>query len=134
MNILYAPNHYKTLSKLNIELERIIPMGWGIFRWVNKSVVINVFYFLNQYISSFGIIILLLTLIIKTVLFPLVYRSYLSTAKMRVLKPEMDELKEKYGNDLSRIQQENMKLYRKAGVNPLGGCVPVLLPTIILMG
>jgi YidC/Oxa1 family membrane protein insertase len=133
MNILYAPNHYKTLSKLNIELERIIPMGWGIFRWVNKYVVINVFYFLNQYISSFGIIILLLTLIIKTVLFPLVYRSYLSTAKMRVLKPEMDELKEKYGNDLARIQQENMKLYRKAGVNPLGGCVPVLLQMPILI-
>lgn len=132
MNILFAPNHYKTLAKFDMQLERIIPMGWGIFRWVNKYVVINVFYFLNQYISSFGIIILLLTLFIKTILFPLVYRSYLSTAKMRVLKPEMDEIKEKYGDDMARIQQENMKLYRKAGVNPLGGCVPVLLQLPIL--
>jgi YidC/Oxa1 family membrane protein insertase len=132
MNILFAPNHYKTLAKFDMQLERIIPMGWGIFRWVNKYIVINVFYFLNQYISSFGIIILLLTLFIKTILFPLVYRSYLSTAKMRVLKPEMDEIKEKYGDDLARVQQENMKLYRKAGVNPLGGCVPVLLQLPIL--
>ncbi len=128
----FGPNHYKTLAKLDIELERIIPMGWGIFRWVNKYVVTNVFYLLNQYISSFGLIILLLTLIIKTVLFPLVYRSYLSAAKMRVLKPEMDEIKAKYGNDMSRMQQENMKLYRKAGVNPLGGCVPMLLQLPIL--
>jgi YidC/Oxa1 family membrane protein insertase len=132
MNILFAPNHYKTLAKFDMQLERIIPMGWGIFRWVNKYIVINVFYFLNQYISSFGIIILLLTLFIKTILFPLVYRSYLSTAKMRVLKPEMDEIKEKFGDDLGRVQQENMKLYRKAGVNPLGGCVPVLLQLPIL--
>ena len=128
----FGPNHYKTLAKLDIELERIIPMGWGIFRWVNKYVVTNVFYFLSQYIGSFGLIILLLTLIIKTVLFPLVYRSYLSAAKMRVLKPEIDEIKAKYGDDMSKTQQENMKLYRKAGVNPLGGCVPMLLQLPIL--
>lgn len=129
----YGPNHYKSLSALNTELERIIPMGWGIFRWVNKYIVINVFYFLGQYISSFGLIILLLTLLIKTVLFPLVYRSYLSTAKMRVLKPEIDEIKAKYGSDMQRLQQENMKLYKKAGVNPLGGCIPVLLQLPILV-
>jgi YidC/Oxa1 family membrane protein insertase len=133
MNIFFGPNHYKTLAKMDIQLERIIPMGWGIFRWVNKYVVINVFYFLSKYIGSFGLIILMLTIIIKLVLFPLVYKSYLSTAKMRVLKPEMDEIKEKYGNDMARIQQENMKLYRKAGVNPLGGCLPVLLQMPILI-
>jgi YidC/Oxa1 family membrane protein insertase len=132
MQMYFGPNHYKTLAKLDIELERIIPMGWGIFRWVNKYVVINVFYFLNKYISSFGIIILLLTIFIKTLLTPLVYRSYLSSAKMRVLKPEIDEIKSKYGDDMARVQQENMKLYRKAGVNPLGGCVPVLLQLPIL--
>ncbi|MFN5024211.1 MAG: membrane protein insertase YidC [Bacteroidota bacterium] len=133
MKIFVGPNLYKTLAKLDIELERIIPMGWGIFRWVNKYVVINVFHFLSQYITGFGLIIFILTLIIKTVLFPLVYRSYLSTAKMRVLKPEMDEIKAKYGDDLGRTQQENMKLYRKAGVNPMGGCLPVLLQMPILI-
>lgn len=133
MHFYFGPNHYKTLAALNTQLERIIPMGWGIFRWVNKYIVINVFHFLGQYIGSFGLIILLLTLIIKTVLFPLVYRSYLSTAKMRVLKPEMDEIKAKFGNDMQKMQQENMKLYRKAGVNPLGGCIPVLLQLPILV-
>ncbi|MFN6082259.1 MAG: membrane protein insertase YidC, partial [Bacteroidota bacterium] len=128
----FGPNHYKTLAKFDTQLERIIPMGWGIFRWVNKYVVINVFHFLSQFISSFGLIILLLTLIIKTLLLPLVYRSYLSAAKMRALKPELDEIKAKIGDDMGKLQQENMKLYRKAGVNPLGGCVPVLLQLPIL--
>jgi YidC/Oxa1 family membrane protein insertase len=133
MKFYYGPNHYKTLAKLNIELERIVPMGWGIFRWVNTYVVVNVFYFLNKYVSSLGIIILLLTLIVKTVLFPLVYRSYLSAAKMRILKPELDEIKAKHGDDMQKVQSENMKMYRKAGVNPLGGCVPVLLQMPILI-
>lgn len=133
MKLYFGANHYKTLSKLDIQLERIVPMGWGIFRWVNKYLTVNVFYFLSQYITSFGLIIFLLTLIVKTILLPLVYRSFLSTAKMRVLKPEIDEIKEKYGDDMARIQQENMKIYRQAGVNPLGGCVPVLLQMPILI-
>jgi len=135
MSFYYGPNHYKTLESLDIGLERVVPMGWGIFRWVNKYITVNVFAYLEKYIVSFGIIILLLTVIIKTILFPLVYKSYLSAAKMKVLKPEIDEIKEKYGNDMAKIQQENMKLYRKAGVNPLGGCVPVLLqmPVLIAM-
>jgi YidC/Oxa1 family membrane protein insertase len=132
MKFYFGPNHYKSLAKLDIQLERIIPMGWGIFRWVNKYFVINVFYFLNQYIGNFGIIILLLTIIIKTLVLPMVYKSYLSAAKMRVLKPELDEIKEKYGDDMQKMQQENMKLYRKVGVNPLGGCVPMLLQLPIL--
>lgn len=133
MKFYFGPNHYKTLSKLNIELERIVPMGWGIFRWVNTYIVVNLFYFLNQFVSSMGLIILLLTLIVKTVLLPLVYRSYLSAAKMRILKPELDEIKAKYGDDMQKVQQENMKMYRKAGVNPLGGCVPVVLQLPILI-
>lgn len=133
MKFYLGANHYKTLSRLDLSLERIVPMGWGIFRWVNKYFTVNVFHFLSQYIGSFGLIIFLLTLIVKTVLFPLVYRSYLSTAKMRVLKPELDEIKEKYGDDMGRIQQENMKIYRQAGVNPLGGCLPILLQMPILV-
>ncbi|MFZ4797497.1 MAG: membrane protein insertase YidC, partial [Bacteroidia bacterium] len=97
MKIYYGPNHYKTLETLNISLERIVTLGWGVFRWVNKYIVINVFDFLSRYIGSFGIIILMLTLLIKTALLPLVYKSYLSAAKMRLLKPEMDEIKEKTG-------------------------------------
>jgi YidC/Oxa1 family membrane protein insertase len=133
MQFYFGPNSYKALKTLNVELENIVPMGWGIFGWVNKALTVNVFYFLGQYITNFGIIILLLTLIVKTILFPLVYRSYMSSAKMRVLKPEIDEIKVKYGNDMAKQQQENMKIYRKAGVNPLGGCVPVLLQMPILI-
>jgi YidC/Oxa1 family membrane protein insertase len=132
MKFYFGPNHYKSLAKLDVQLERIIPMGWGIFRWVNKYFVINVFYFLNQYIGNFGIIILLLTIIIKTLVLPMVYKSYLSAAKMRVLKPELDEIKEKFGDDMQKTQQENMKLYKKVGVNPLGGCIPMLLQLPIL--
>ncbi len=129
----FGPNHYKTLQQYNVQLEKVVPMGWGIFGWVNKYLTVNVFYWLGQFLSNFGIIIFLLTLIVKTILFPLVYKSYLSSAKMRVLKPEMDIIKEKYGNDMAKLQQENMKLYRKAGVNPMGGCVPVLLQMPILI-
>ncbi len=133
MKFYFGPNHFKTLASLDIQLDKVVPMGWGIFGWVNKYLTVNVFFFLGQYISSFGLIILLLTVIVKTILFPLVYKSYLSSAKMRVLKPEMDEVKAKYGNDMTKVQQENMKLYKKAGVNPMGGCLPVLLQMPILI-
>jgi YidC/Oxa1 family membrane protein insertase len=133
MQFYFGPNHYKSLTKVDVGLEQIVPMGWGIFGWVNKLLTVNVFYFLSKYMSNFGIIILLLTLIVKTILFPLVYKSYKSSAKMRVLKPEIDEIKEKYGNDMAKLQQENMKLYRKAGVNPMGGCLPVVLQMPILV-
>ena len=132
MNLFLGPNHFQTLEKENIGLERIIYLGWGIFGYVNRFVVIPVFNFLDDYILSYGIIILLLTLIIKTVLFPLVFKSFKSTAKMRVLKPEVDQLKEKYGSDFQKQQSETMALYRKAGVNPLGGCFPMLLQLPIL--
>ncbi len=133
----FGPNHYKTLENTqigfaNAELERIIPLGWGIFGWVNRGVVIPVFSLLDGLIGSTGIIIMLLTIIIKTLLLPLVYKSYISTAKMRILKPEIDAIKEKHGNDLQKTQQENMALYKKAGVSPLSGCVPMLLQLPIL--
>jgi len=133
----FGPNHYKTLENTNIgfanaELERIVPLGWGIFGWVNRGIVIPVFSALDGIIGSTGIIIMLLTIIIKTLFLPLVYKSYISTAKMRILKPEIDAIKEKHGNDLQKTQQENMALYKKAGVSPLSGCVPMLLQLPIL--
>ncbi len=136
-NFYFGPTHYKTLEKTqlnveNAELERLIPLGWGIFGWVNRGVVIPVFSALDGVIGSMGILIMLLTFIIKTLLLPLVYKSYISTAKMRILKPEIDAIKEKHGNDMTKTQQENMALYKKAGVSPLSGCVPMLLQLPIL--
>lgn len=137
MSYYFGPNHYKSMQTSNIgiadhQIERIIPMGWGIFGWVNRYIVVPVFSALDGVIGSMGIIILLLTIIIKTLLLPLVYKSYISTAKMRILKPEIDEIKEKHGNDLQKVQSENMSLYKKAGVSPLSGCVPMLLQMPIL--
>ena len=137
MSYYFGPNHYKSMQTSDIgikehQIERIIPMGWGIFGWVNRYIVVPVFSALDGVIGSMGIIILLLTIIIKTLLLPLVYKSYISTAKMRILKPEIDEIKEKHGNDLQKVQSENMSLYKKAGVSPLSGCVPMLLQMPIL--
>lgn len=128
-----GPNKYDELRAQKIGLDKIIPLGWGIFGWINRFMIIPVFNFLDNYLSNYGIIILLLTLIIKTILLPLVWKSYKSTAKMRLLKPEMDEIKEKYKDDMQTIQMENLKLYKKAGVNPLGGCLPMLLQMPILI-
>jgi YidC/Oxa1 family membrane protein insertase len=137
MSYYFGPNHYKSMQSSDIgianhEIERIIPMGWGIFGWVNRYIVVPVFSALDGVIGSMGIIILLLTIIIKTLLLPLVYKSYISTAKMRILKPEIDEIKEKHGSDLQKVQSENMSLYKKAGVSPMSGCVPMLLQMPIL--
>lgn len=134
MRFYFGPNHYQLLKKLDLNLEKQIPLGWGIFRWVNRFLVIPTFNFLSQFNMNYGIIILLLTILIKIVLLPLTYKSYLSTAKMKILKPEIDEItaKNKKG-DAMKIQQETMALYRKAGVNPLGGCLPMLLQMPILI-
>ena len=129
----FGPNQYETLKDQGIGLDKIIPLGWGIFGWMNRFMIIPIFNFLKGYMSNYGIIILLLTLIIKTLLLPLVFKSYKSTAKMRLLKPEMDEIKEKYKDDMQTIQVENLKLYKQAGVNPLGGCLPMLLQMPILI-
>ena len=130
----FGPNHYKTLESFNSGFEELIPLGWGIFGWVNEYIIINIFDFLNKYFTSYGIIILLLTLIIKIVLAPFTYKAFLSQAKMKVLKPEIDNLNEKNkGKDQMKIQQETMTLYRKAGVNPMGGCLPMLFQFPILI-
>jgi len=133
MQFFFGPNHYQTLKQYNLDMERQVDLGYAIVRPVNRYLIIPVFNFLRRYISNFGIIIILLTLLIKTILFPFTYKSYISQAKMRVLKPEVDEINAKYGNDKAvEKQQATMALYRKAGVNPMGGCLPMVLQMPIL--
>jgi len=119
---------------MDLGLQKQIPLGWGIFGWVNKIIVIPIFNFLQGFNINYGIVILILTLLIKTLLFPIAYKTYLSSAKMRVLKPEIDEINKKFGtDDPLKKQQATMALYKKAGVNPLAGCIPVLLQMPILI-
>ncbi|MDX5326501.1 MAG: membrane protein insertase YidC [Bacteroidota bacterium] len=134
MTLYLGPNKYKILASYGLEYEQIIPLGWGIFGWFNRLVVIKIFDWLNNYGINYGLIILIMAIMIKLVLFPLTYTSYKSMAKMRVLKPEMDEINEKFADkDPMKKQQAVMKLYQDAGVNPLGGCIPMLLQFPILI-
>jgi len=132
-NFYFGPNHYPTLQAFNMQLEKIIPTGWSIFSYINKWLVIPLFNALDT--MNMGIVILILTLIVKILLFPIAYKTYMSGAKMRVLKPETDQLNAKFGAsaDPLKKQQEQMALYRKAGVNPLSGCIPLLLQFPILI-
>lgn len=127
-NFFFGPNQYKILKAQGNDFQKIIKMGWGPMGWINKFITVPIFDLLEGFNMSYGIIILLLTLFLKGVLFPLTYKSYKSMAKMRVLKPQLDEIKEKVGDDNPMLlQQEQMKLYKQVGVNPLGGCLPLLL-------
>jgi YidC/Oxa1 family membrane protein insertase len=130
----FGPNHYKTLKRTGHDLEEMINLGWIGFSWVNKWLVINVFNWLEKYISSYGLIIIILTLIIKLIIFPFTYKSYISTAKMRVLKPQIDEIQSKIPKEKAmERQQATMALYKKVGVSPLGGCLPMVLQFPILI-
>ncbi|MFI3330802.1 MAG: membrane protein insertase YidC [Rikenellaceae bacterium] len=131
----FGPNRYYTLNQYDLGIQKLVPLGWGIFGWVNRWLVIPIFEFLSRFISSYGIIILLLTIIIKIIISPLTYKSYLSTAKMRLLKPEMKAIADKYPNqsDAMKKQQATMELYKKAGVSPMGGCWPMLIQFPILI-
>ncbi|KAA2240231.1 membrane protein insertase YidC [Chitinophaga agrisoli] len=136
MQIYYGPNHYKTLKSFDIGLENIIPLGSGIFafvKYVNKWVIIPTFNFLSGFIGNYGVIIILLTLFIRLLIAPFTYQSYVSQAKMKVLKPELDELRAKHGDDQQAFGMEQMKLFKSAGVNPLGGCLPAVLQLPILV-
>ncbi len=128
-----APNEYKPIAALDLGLETIIPTGSGFIGWLNEKLIMPLFHWLSGGIQNYGLIILLLTLIIKLALTPLTYRSYLSMAKMRVLNPEVAEIREKYKDDQAKLGQEQLKLFRKAGVSPLGGCIPTLLSMPILI-
>lgn len=130
LQLYYGPNDFNTLKAYNILLESHVQLGYGIFafvKYINRYVVMPVFDFFSKYIASFGIVILLLTFFIRLIISPLTYSSYLSGAKMKVLRPEIEELKQKYGGDQQAMSMEQMKLFRQAGVNPLGGCIPALL-------
>lgn len=136
----FGPNEYAILKKVTdtegseLYLERLVPLGWGIFGWINRWFVIPVFDFLRLYISSFGLIILILAVLVKLIISPLTYKSYVSMAKMRIIKPEVDELAKKFPKkeDAMKKQQATMELYKKAGVNPMGGCIPMLIQMPII--
>jgi YidC/Oxa1 family membrane protein insertase len=133
MNYYFGPNHYNTLKTYNLGLEKMIPTGWSIFSYLNKWLVIPLFNWLGN--LNMGLVILILTIIVKILLLPIAYKTYMSGARMRVLKPETDALTAKLGGnaDPMKKQQEQMALYRKAGVNPLSGCIPLLLQFPILI-
>ncbi len=127
-----GPNDYKTIGNVAEDFEKNVYLGFPPIFWINKFVIFPVFQLLTGVISNYGLIIIVLVILLKLVLAPLSYRSYLSMAKMRVLKPELDEIKEKNGGDMQKAQQEQMKLYQQVGVNPISGCIPVLLQMPIL--
>ncbi|MFN8265988.1 MAG: membrane protein insertase YidC [Chitinophagaceae bacterium] len=130
LQMFYGPNDYHILKKYDNQLQNHVQLGYGIFafvKYINRFVVMPVFDFFSKHIASYGIVILLLTFFIRLIISPLTYSSYLSGAKMKVLKPEIEELKKKFGGDQQAMSMEQMKLFRQAGVNPLGGCIPALL-------
>ena len=130
----FGPNDYEVLKSYDQTYEKIIPLGWWIVSWISRFVIIPCFAFLGKFITNYGLIILLMTILIKIVVSPLTIKSYKSSAKMQVLKPEIDQLNKKYPNekDAMKKQQAMMELYRKAGVSPMGGCLPMLLQMPIL--
>jgi len=137
MRMYFGPNHYKTMRQYHLDLERQIPLGWSspyILGWINRFAVIPVFNWLESTGMNYGIIILILTILLKIILFPIAYKTYMSSAKMRVLKPEIEEINKKIPKEKSmERQQATMALYKKAGVNPLAGCIPMLLQMPILI-
>ncbi|WP_038030797.1 membrane protein insertase YidC [Thermonema rossianum] len=129
--LFFGPNKVPILSKVGYDFEKNVYLGWALFRWINRYVIIPIFNFFEQFIDNYGLIIILLVLIIKTALFPLTYRSYIGMGKMKVLQPEIQALKEKY-SDPQELQMAQMELFRQVGVNPLSGCLPMLLQMPIL--
>ncbi len=128
MSWYFGPSDYKTLKKYDKNLQKIIPLGWGIFGWINMFIFIPLFGFLSTTLGlSLGIAIIIFTILIKIAMSPITFKSFLSQAKMKVLRPEITELGEKFKKDPMKKQQETMKLYNKAGVNPMAGCIPALI-------
>ena len=130
LGFYYGPNDYSTLKQYNNDMEDMVDLGSGIFdfvKYINRFIVLSAFNFFDKFTNNYGIVILLLTLLIRLLISPLTYSSYLSGAKMKVLRPEIEQLKAKHGTDQQAMSMEQMKLFREAGVNPLGGCIPALL-------
>lgn len=133
LEFYFGPNHFQILEQYERQYEEVIDLGWGIFGWMNEKVVIPIFNWLNKSIASYGLIILILTLIIKLALSPLTYKNYLSSAKQKVLKPEVEEINKKFKDgDAVKKQQAMMALYKKTGVNPMAGCIPMIIQLPIL--
>jgi len=133
MSFYLGPNHVPSLKKVGYQLDNLVPLGFSLFRWINEYIIIKLFNALRNLTSNYGLVIFLLTLIIKLVLLPLTYKSYKSGAKMKVLKPEIDAIKAKNEGNMQKTQIETMALYKKVGVSPLGGCLPMVLQMPILM-
>ena len=143
LSFYFGPNKFALLKSFDkgvsaeqqLDLEKLVPLGWGIFRWVNQYFVIPLFDFLGKFIHNYGILILLMTIIVKIILFPLTYKSYMSSAKMRVLRPQVEEINAKYpGQDKAMERQKaTMELYSRAGASPMSGCLPMLLQMPILI-
>lgn len=127
MNWYYGPSDYKILNDYDRNLDEIIPLGWGIFGWINKYLFIPFFAFLSGVLPSYGLAIIAMTIVVRIVLSPVTYKSYLSQAKMKILRPEINEISEKYKDNAMKKQQETMKLYSKAGASPMSGCLPALM-------
>lgn len=130
LQLFYGPSDYKILKSYGNQMHNIVPLGSGIFafvKYINRGFIMPVFNYLGKNLASYGLVIALLTIIIRLLISPLTYQSYLSGAKMKLLKPEIDALKVKYGEDKQAFGMEQMKLFKSAGVNPLGGCIPALL-------
>lgn len=128
----FGPNDYEVLPGVTEGFRENLDLGWPPMSWINRFVIIPIFKFLEGFIGNYGIIIVLLVLFVKLILLPLSYKSYLGMAKMRLLKPELDIIKEKNGDNMTQAQQDQMKLYQQAGVNPFSGCIPLLLQMPIL--
>lgn len=136
LQLYFGPSDYVILKQYNNQLENVVPYGSGIFafvKYINRHFLLPVFDFIRKHVASMGIVILLLTLLIRLLTSPILYNSYVSGAKMKALKPEIDKLKEKHGEDKQAFSMDQMKLWKSAGVNPLGGCVPALLQIPIFM-
>ena len=125
-SMYYGPTDYETLKEYNLNLENSVPIGWGIFGWLNRFIFFPLFSFLTNYFS-YGITIILMTIIVKVAISPLTYKSYLSQIKMKILKPELEIINQKFGDDPMKKQQETMNLYTKSGANPMSGCLPAFL-------
>ena len=136
LQLYYGPSDYTILAAANNKMENIVPYGSGVFafvKYINRHFLLPVFDFLRKHIASMGMVIFLLTLLIRLITSPILYKSYLSGAKMKALKPEIDRLKEKHGDDKQAFSMDQMKLWKSAGVSPLGGCLPALLQIPIFM-
>jgi len=129
----FGPNTYKDLNSFAQGFSKNLPLGWPVVKWINQYFIIPIFSFIEKYVSNYGLVILILVLFIKLLLLPLSYKSYISMAEMKVLKPTLDALKARHGGDMQSIQMEQVKLYREMGINPLSGCIPVLLQMPILL-